>query len=79
MSQRLPLISLVVGVLAGDLTYRLVEFSTYQVVLVTALVAAGALYLLSGTHELIHDGAFPLVGGLALSAVVKWVFATMLS
>jgi uncharacterized membrane protein YoaK (UPF0700 family) len=76
MSQRLPVIMFVVGVLAGDLTFRLTEFATYRVVLVVACIAAGVLYLLSNSHELVKDAAFPLVGGIALGGIIKVVFAT---
>ena len=79
MSERLPLIMFVVGLLAGDLAYRLTEFSTYQIVLIGALLATAILYALSTMHELIRDVAFPLVGGFAVSGVIKWVFTTMLS
>jgi len=39
MSQRLPVIMFVVGVLAGGLTFRLTEFATYRAVLVGACIA----------------------------------------
>ena len=79
MSQRLPLIMFVVGLMAGDLTFRFTEFATYRTLLIATTAAAGLLYLLSGSHELIKDAAFPLVGGFALSGMIKVVFATMLS
>ena len=77
MSQRLPLIMFVVGLLAGDLTFRLTEYSTFQVVLLVSCALAAVLFATSGLHELVHDAAFPLVGGFAVSCVIKVVFATM--
>jgi hypothetical protein len=79
VSQRLPVIMFVVGLLAGDLTFRFTEFATYRNLLIVSCAAAGVLYLLSGSHELIKDAAFPLVGGFALSGIIKVVFATMLA
>ena len=79
MSQKLPLIAFLVGLLLGDLSYRLFQPWTFQVMLVTALAASAILYLLSGTHELVRDAALPLVGGFAASGAIKVVFATMLS
>jgi hypothetical protein len=78
MSQRLPTIMFVVGLLAGDLTFRLTEYSTYKIVLLVSCVAAGLLYLLGGSHELIKDAAFPLAGGVAAGGAIKLVLATML-
>ena len=77
MSQRLPVIMFVVGVLAGGLTFRLTEFATYRAVLVVACIAAGLLYLLSNSHELVKDAAFPLVGGIALGGVIKVALAAV--
>ena len=79
MSQRLPLIAFLVGVLSGDLSYRLTETSTFQILLVAALAASAILYALSGQHELVRDAALPLAGGFAASGAIKVVFATMLS
>ena len=78
MSQRLPTIMFVVGLLAGDITFRLTEYSTYKIVLLVSGVAAGLLYVLGGSHELIKDAAFPLAGGVAAGGAIKVVFATML-
>ena len=79
MRQKLLPIAFFVGLLAGDITYRLTEFDTYKIVLFVAVAVTAVLYLLSTMHELIRDGAVPLVGGFAVSGAIKWVFATMLS
>jgi hypothetical protein len=79
MSQRLPLIMFLVGLFAGDLTFRLTEYETFQVALLVSCALAAVLFAVSGLHELVHDAAFPLVGGYAASCVIKWIFATMLA
>lgn len=78
MRGRLSLISFAIGLLAGDLMYRLSEFSAYQFMLVVALVATAILFALRTAHDLIRNAAFPFVGGFAVSGVFKWVFTTML-
>jgi hypothetical protein len=78
MSQRLPTIYFVVGLIAADLAFRLTAYSTYRIAVLVACVLAGLLYLVSGSHELIKDAAFPLVGGLSAGGAIKIAFETML-
>jgi hypothetical protein len=78
MSQRLPTIYFVVGLIAADIAFRLTAYSTYRIGVPVSCVLAGLLYLVSGSHELIKDVAFPLVGGLSAGGAIKIAFETML-
>ena len=78
MSQRLPTIMFVVGLIASDIAFRLTAYSTYTIAVLIACVTAGVLYLLGGSHEPIMDAAFPLVGGISVGGAIKLVFETML-
>jgi hypothetical protein len=78
MSQRLPTIYFVVGLIAADLAFRLTAYSTYRIAVLVACVLAGLLYLVSGSHELIKDAAFPMAGGLSAGGAIKIAFETML-
>ena len=78
MKQRLPLIAFVVGLVASDLTYRLTELSTYRILVVVALVAAGIGYLLREMNELVRDYAFPFLGGFGAGGVIKGLIYGML-
>ena len=72
MSQRLPTIMFVVGLIASDIAFRLTAYSTYRLAVLIACVTAGVLYLLGGSHELIKDAAFPLVGASRSAAPSSW-------
>jgi hypothetical protein len=78
ISQRLPTIYFVVGLIAADIAFRLTAYSTYRIAALAVCVLAGLLYLVSGSHELIRDVAFPLVGGLAAGGAIKIAFETVL-